>query len=626
MDAARYLPFLALLAAILAPAVQAQAQGFSNVPRPAAPEERPLSPLQIQRDAFSGAIAKNDPRKVAEFIRGGVALDFNFDEELRGRRSSESPLTMAAFRGHFEIAQMLLEAGADVRRKDGSGNNAISAARTPEMVQLLIKHGADPNAPGRYDETPVAKAAEGGNFAVLDALLAGGARFDASSRPPDLFTRVVEAGKPELIAGLLQRGADPRSPPTKALWPLIEKGDAANARLLIQGGADPNAFDGRERVVLRALFRKQWEIAEALLDAGASLKIAESPGCENGAACESIQAARYATFNPPFLLKLKARGLDLDTVSTTTGHTALTSLIVEQTFAIMAVSGGTAIGVAVGPGGQQMTTQAQRPVTSQVIPPPDNAARMKALLDAGADPNRKLRQFTPLMVAAGRNDKPAMIDVLMAGGGRIDFDGTIPPLKSSDDPAGAIALPPGGGGILVGTGSIERLLGTSNYQGVRTGMRVGPLGWAVLSGRPDIAQRLLERDGKIEAADRNLLYFAAAAGDWDFALAALRHTREVNVANRADVTPLMLAAGAGRADVVRALLAARADVNARSARIWPPLTERNIRDELGNQLGAFAGHSPPKPDLVGGYTALGAAKESGNAEVVRILSEAGGRE
>jgi ankyrin repeat protein len=426
---------------------------------------------------------------------------------------------------------------------------------------------------------------------------------------------------------LLQRGADPRSPPTKALWPLIEKGDVANAKLLIQNGADPNAYDGRERVVMRALFRKQWEITEALLDAGASLKIPESPGCEKGAACESIQAARYATFNPPFLFKLKARGVDLDTVSPATGHTALTSLIAEQTFAIVAVGGGTAIGVAVGPGGQQMTTRAQRPVTSQVIPPPDNAARMKALLDAGADPNRKFRQFTPLMLVAGMHDKPpAMIDALMAGGGRIDFDAPIPPLKSSDDPAGVIALPPGGDGILMGTGSIDRLLATGNYQGVLSGMRVGPLGWAVLSGRTEIAQRLLERDRKIDPADRNLLYFAAAAGDWDFALAALRHTREVNVSNRANVTPLMLAAHAGRADVVRALLATGADVNARSDRIWPPLTERNIREELASQLGAFAGHSPRPPKLVGGYTALGAAKESGNAEVVRILGEAGGRD
>jgi hypothetical protein len=40
----------------------------------------------------------------------------------------------------------------------------------------------------------------------------------------------------------------------------------------------------------------------------------------------------------------------------------------------------------------------------------------------------------------------------------------------------------------------------------------------------------------------------------------------------------------------------------------------------------LAGHSPSPPRLVGGYTALRAAKERGHADVVRILEAAGGRE
>jgi hypothetical protein len=116
-----------------------------------------------------------------------------------------------------------------------------------------------------------------------------------------------------------------------------------------------------------------------------------------------------------------------------------------------------------------------------------------------------------------------------------------------------------------------------NYQGVLTGMRVGPLGWAVLSGKSDFARRLIERDRRIEPSDRNLLYFAASAGDWDLVLAALRHSKEVNVSNRADVTPH--AGGARALHVVRAS-AAGADVNARSARsrhhCW-----KNLRDEIG---------------------------------------------
>jgi ankyrin repeat protein len=144
----------------------------------------------------------------------------------------------------------------------------------------------------------------------------------------------------------------------------------------------------------------------------------------------------------------------------------------------------------------------------------------------------------------------------------------------------------------------------------------------MLHGRPDIAVRQVEADRRVTRADRYVLYFAASSANWDVVMSALPYTREVNAANRADVTPLMHATEAGRVDVVRALLAAGASVNARSARIWPPPTDPDFAPSIA---GAFAGHSRRLP-LVGGYTALRAAQERGHADVVRILKEAGGRE
>ena len=624
----RLFSLLACVALALPLAQEARAQALQSAqPKGyALPEEPPMSALQVQRDALESAIAKNDTAKVAEFIRSGMVLDFNMNFERRGR-TSDSPLTGAVKRGRIEIVRMLLDAGADIRRKDGWGDSAINAARTPEMVKLLVARGADPNVEGMYGQTAAAKALESGNLELVDALVAAGARLDAG-KSTDLFNRVVELKKPELIPELLKRGVNPRFPPTRALQTLIEKGDVANFKLLLANGADPNAGDGYQRPILLAIFRKQWEIAEALLDAGASLKITDRPGCEKGMACESIQAVRYATFNPEFLVRLKARGADLDTVSSA-GHTALTSLIVEVPMAVMVVNQGTAIGVAVSPDGRQVSRQVQPSAPPAYIPAPDNVARLKALLDAGANPNVKFKQFTPLMLAASLHGKPpAMIDALLAAGGRIEFDATVPPLKQDEDSLGqVIAIPAEGHGVVLGASDgaqgFERMVDTGNYQGVLTGMRIGPLGWAVHAGHPEIAQRLIERDRRIEAADKNLIYFAAAADNWDLILAALRHTKEVNVANRADVTPLMLAASAGRADVVRALLAAGAQVNARSDRAWPPLLQRNPVNEF---LGSLGGHGSRPPKLVGGYTALRAAREGGRMDVAKILGDAGGRE
>jgi ankyrin repeat protein len=243
-----------------------------------------------------------------------------------------------------------------------------------------------------------------------------------------------------------------------------------------------------------------------------------------------------------------------------------------------------------------------------VIPAPDNVARVKAVLDAGADPNTRYRGAVPLMLAmAMAVPRPEMADSLVAAGGRIEYEATlvradpVPRLAGSISPAelSAHAIPTRDLAII--------------------GMSVGPLTWALQHGRPDIALRLLERDKRVTPADRHLLFFAAAAGQWDLVLGALPYTREVDAANRADVTPLMMAADDGRADAVRALLAAGARVNARSVRNWPPLSEFS----LGS---AIAGHSPAPPRLAGGYTALRAAKEKGHPDVVKILAEAGGRE
>lgn len=404
----------------------------------------------------------------------------------------------------------------------------------------------------------------------------------------------------------------------RALLRAVDANDLAGARGLLQRGADPDYDTGRERVLLRALFRKSWEVAEALVDAGASLKIPDRPGCEQRRHCDSIQAALFASFNPALLAKLVSRGLDLDAASVT-GHTALTTLVVDQPMAVRVLGGAVQAAAAQPPGmGRTVITQADPPQRAKAfdIPAPDNVARIRALLEAGVDPQRKYRQVTPLMLALGTHNRPpAMVDALISAGARIEHDAAVPAPRAQDVPTvvpGDVAV------VTIDAGSpVAR-----NAEGTLTAMRVGPLAWAVVIGRSDVALRLVERDRRIEAADSNLAYFAAATGSWDLVLAATRHGAPANTADRAGVTPLMLAADAGRADVVRALIAVGADVHARSARIWPPLLERRFTDEIG---AAVTGHGPPRPRLVGGYTAMRAAEERGHGEVLRVLREAGAR-
>ena len=255
-----------------------QAQG-KVVYRGPSTEQPALSAAQKARlaetDAMQMAIVKKDADAVRRLIARGLKVDFNFDEAYRGRAST-SPLTMAIALGHVEIAGLLLEAGADPNRRDGTGQLPIQRARSEEAVALLRRYGAD-----------------------------------------------VNAGARGALAGVS---------PTQAAWNVIEVNrtdDAETIRILIEKGADPSSTFGRETLLERALFRERWRIARQLADAGAKLQPPDGAECaQTGRECHSIEVARLATIDPPTLAHLKLRGLDLNRAAAN-GLTALTSLLLE---------------------------------------------------------------------------------------------------------------------------------------------------------------------------------------------------------------------------------------------------------------------------------------------------------
>jgi ankyrin repeat protein len=558
--------------------------------------EPDLSPAQKEKlarnDALQTAIVKQDTPRIRAMIQSGMPLDFNFDEITRGR-TGQSPLTVAINLDRVAIAKLLLEGGATAGRFDGFGNAAIHYVKSLAAMQLLKKHGADIDAQNLRGMTALAEAVERESPARLEMLIAGGASPNAPLKGPDLFTIAVNSKRAELIPVLLAHGADPRSPPTAALWPLIESGDTQRARMLIEKGADPNARNNRESLVTRAVYRQRWEIVGSLADAGAILRLPDGPECASTArGCDSIELASIASLHPPTLAKLKSRGLDLDAHGAS-GHTALTALNLDPMYgATGAIRSGTE--------------------ASATIPAADVAARARALLELGADPNRRYRDLTPLMVAIAAQGPRALTDLLIDSGGRVEYRSTIQKQETNALPAPASLLPAGVGTALRFTS--EPLV--HNNLGIYTGMTLGPLSWTLFHRRSDVALRLLARDRKVAPEDRFVLYFAGLLGDWDFVVQALAFTKEVNVSDRAGVTPLMFAAEDGRVDAVKALIAGGAKLNAKSARDWPPLLETPP-----GML--FMGHAPSKPRLVGGYTALTAAKNRQREEVVRVLREAG---
>ncbi len=97
-----------------------------------------------------------------------------------------TPLHLASFFGHKEVAQLLLQRGADVvaLSRNTTGNlplHAALAGRRFEIAQLLVERGSDINALDNYHWTPLHHAAYSGNIAMVKLLVAKGAKLDAKN-------------------------------------------------------------------------------------------------------------------------------------------------------------------------------------------------------------------------------------------------------------------------------------------------------------------------------------------------------------------------------------------------------------------------------------------------------------
>jgi ankyrin repeat protein len=98
-------------------------------------------------------------------------------------------LHLAAFFGHADAAEALLERGADpatVSRhqfiKVTPLHSAVASegAENLRTVEALLRHGAPVNAPAEGGGTPLHSAASNGNTAIVRALVAAGADWDAT--------------------------------------------------------------------------------------------------------------------------------------------------------------------------------------------------------------------------------------------------------------------------------------------------------------------------------------------------------------------------------------------------------------------------------------------------------------
>jgi uncharacterized protein len=94
-----------------------------------------------------------------------------------------TPLHLAAFFGHPEVATALLDRGADVNARSTNAMkntplHAAAAGGNIELVRLLLERGADANATQEGGWTALHAATQSGNREMVELLLAHGAHVN----------------------------------------------------------------------------------------------------------------------------------------------------------------------------------------------------------------------------------------------------------------------------------------------------------------------------------------------------------------------------------------------------------------------------------------------------------------
>ncbi|EJD73951.1 KH domain-containing protein [Loa loa] len=204
----------------------------------------------------------------------------------------ESALTLAAYKGHYDVVQYLLEKGANKYKEEL--HTALMEASMDghyEVAKLLLDNGAPVNLASDSFESPLTLAACGGH--------------------------------PDLVRLLLERGAIVEEVNDEGYTPLMEasrEGHLEVVRLLIKFGAKVNiqTDETGETALTLAACGGFKDVAELLVRSGARLDIGANTPLMEAAQEGHLDTVRF------ILNEMRSLGLPIDATTTANSNTALT--------------------------------------------------------------------------------------------------------------------------------------------------------------------------------------------------------------------------------------------------------------------------------------------------------------
>ena len=207
----------------------------------------------------------------------------------RGPKAGTSPLILAVENGHFELADLLLTAGAD----PNDSRCGFTALHAITWVRKPIRGDGDPQpiGSGRLNSLDFVRSliAHGANVNSRHAEKHTGSGFDRTEATP--FVLAAETADISLMKLLLEMGADPSLSNKDGSTPLLaacgvgvlgngddsagtEEDSIQAVGMLLELGADINAMDKNGNSAMHGAAYNSWtKLVQYIADHGANVNV-----------------------------------------------------------------------------------------------------------------------------------------------------------------------------------------------------------------------------------------------------------------------------------------------------------------------------------------------------------------
>ncbi len=206
----------------------------------------------------------------------GLLMEKGADVNVKDRQGQTSLHYLAAARNATGLMEKAKAAGIRVDAKDNAGRTPLAIAvesNRVDNVEYLLNMGADVNGTD-HNGVDLILVAYGKNRAMLNLFITKGARLDV--RAPDgktLLLMSLEQNDTQLLKLLTEKGANVNEKQANGKYPLefaIEKRSYNNAKLLLDNRAEHGVRTEKGNPLLAlAIEKKSDSIAKLLLDKGA---------------------------------------------------------------------------------------------------------------------------------------------------------------------------------------------------------------------------------------------------------------------------------------------------------------------------------------------------------------------